>query len=1176
MGCFSKKKIEDSSSTASDDTKKGKDSKETKEEEPKPETVGFFELYRDATFIEYIYLIVGLAAAILQGSSLPLLFLWMGDLMDNFIHYERIEQCDRNITLCQEYGVTYTQAEMDDYLDLVSNNMLMIYLMIGFGVLSLVTGICHAGLYSWVASQISERYRKQFFKKVISQEMAFYDTEASPGELSVKVVEDLEKMRLGMGDKVSIAVQFLSQMVTGFVLGFKYSWQLTLVILGVIPILVLVTSIGMAEGAKAATDEKVAYGQAAETANEVLLAIRTITAFGMQKLQTLQYDLDIVDAKKRKTKGGTLMGFTFGMIYLIMYTLYAIAFGFGTWLYDEGKIQPGEISIAFFGVVIAAFSISQAGGNIESVMQAMASAHGIFKLLDRKSKIDPLSEEGVKKNSDEVKGLIELKNVKFSYPSKADIPVLGRDDQGGMNMVIKPGETVAFVGPSGCGKSSTIKLVERFYDVTDGSVTIDGIDVRDFNVRSLRSFMGTVTQEPVLFADTIKMNVAAGCGVDVDKVTEEQVISALKEANAWDFIQRFPQGINTHVGDKGGHLSGGQKQRIAIARALISNPKILLLDEATSALDAEAEKIVQDALDRVSQNRTTIIIAHRLSTVKNADRIFGIREGQVVEVGSHNELIQKEGGLYRALVDAQTSVEDAEKRKVAEQELKDEKDRVKPENVKAKGSKEEAHSMIALAEENENYGEDEKDLPTPSFSEIMFFAMPELWMIVFACLCSAVAGAADAGFAVVFADLIRGEVDQCRHRKHSWSSWMNIPVDPNPFPLRIYTYTRSEMWKELWKYVGLFCGVGVIAFFAWFFKMLFGSISTGRMVRRVRYRYFECLLRQEMGFFDDPKYPVGILAARLMNDCSKFEGLGATKFVQLSAAAGSLLAAMIIGFLFSWQLTLLCLAFVPFMALAGLIEMQQMIKKQDQDESKEQENKNMYIKDREAITAEATNMITTVASLGKEPILIDEFNQAGKNDLKADLKSASLRGFAHGYAQCIIFFAYGGVFRLGLELVENGTLEFNNVFKTLLAVIFGGMAVGQALGLMPDASAAILGARRVFYMYQRVSAIDPSNESGKQPEKVTGKIEFKNVEFTYPSRPDMKILKGLNFTVSPGETVALVGQSGCGKSTCIQLLERFYDPDGGQVLLDGVDTKDLNLKWLRQTFGFVQQEPVLR
>jgi len=279
MGCFSKKKIEDSSSTASDDTKKGKDSKETKEEEPKPETVGFFELYRDATFIEYIYLIVGLAAAILQGSSLPLLFLWMGDLMDNFIHYERIEQCDRNITLCQEYGVTYTQAEMDDYLDLVSNNMLMIYLMIGFGVLSLVTGICHAGLYSWVASQISERYRKQFFKKVISQEMAFYDTEASPGELSVKVVEDLEKMRLGMGDKVSIAVQFLSQMVTGFVLGFKYSWQLTLVILGVIPILVLVTSIGMAEGAKAATDEKVAYGQAAETANEVLLAIRTMSEF---------------------------------------------------------------------------------------------------------------------------------------------------------------------------------------------------------------------------------------------------------------------------------------------------------------------------------------------------------------------------------------------------------------------------------------------------------------------------------------------------------------------------------------------------------------------------------------------------------------------------------------------------------------------------------------------------------------------------------------------------------------------------------------------------------------------------------------------------------------------------------------------------------------------------------
>ncbi|GAB9477838.1 Multidrug resistance protein abc superfamily, partial [Globisporangium polare] len=253
---------------------------------------------------------------------------------------------------------------------------------------------------------------------------------------------------------------------------------------------------------------------------------------------------------------------------------------------------------------------------------------------------DPLSEEG--KTIENVTGAIDISNVSFAYPSRPEVMVCSN-----YNLSIQAGETVALVGPSGSGKSTIVSLLERFYDPLSGCVKIDGVDVRELNVKWLRAQVGLVGQEPALFATSIMENIRYGA----PGASDAQVVEAAKMANAYNFIKDFPQGFATEVGERGTQLSGGQKQRIAIARAIIKNPPILLLDEATSALDTESERIVQESLDQLlaTSKRTTIIVAHRLSTIRNADRIAVHSGGSIVEIGSHDELMRIQDGRYRML-----------------------------------------------------------------------------------------------------------------------------------------------------------------------------------------------------------------------------------------------------------------------------------------------------------------------------------------------------------------------------------------------------------------------------------------------------------------------------------------------------------------------------------------------
>jgi ATP-binding cassette subfamily B (MDR/TAP) protein 1 len=344
--------------------------------------------------------------------------------------------------------------------------------------------------------------------------------------------------------------------------------------------------------------------------------------------------------KKNGVRLGLLSGAGFGFSFFFLYCINCVCFVSGAGLIQIGKATFGEVFKVFFALTIMAIGVSQTSAMAPDSNKAKDSAASIFDILDSTPKIDSSSDEGTTLQN--VNGDIEFRHVSFRYPMRPDVQIF-RD----LCLTIPSGKTVALVGESGSGKSTVISMIERFYNPDSGKILIDQVEIQTFKLSWLRQQMGLVSQEPILFNETIRSNIAYG---KTGGATEEEIIAAAKAANAHNFISSLPQGYDTSVGERGVQLSGGQKQRIAIARAILKDPKILLLDEATSALDAESERVVQDALDRVMVNRTTVVVAHRLTTIKNADVIAVVKNGVIAEKGRHETLMKISGGAYDSLV----------------------------------------------------------------------------------------------------------------------------------------------------------------------------------------------------------------------------------------------------------------------------------------------------------------------------------------------------------------------------------------------------------------------------------------------------------------------------------------------------------------------------------------------
>lgn len=503
--------------------------------------------------------------------------------------------------------------------------------------------------FSYTGERITQQIRELYLRAIFRQNIAFFDFLGS-GEITTRISSDMNLVQDGIGQKIGLFISGTSMFVSAIIVGFVRSWKLTLIMLSATVALVLMMAINGKNMQVNQTKAVDGYATAATLAEEVISSSRNVTAYGTQKRLEHKYKAFLTKASAWDYRSKFWLASMIAGMMGVINAQYALAFWQGDRFLKSGELGVANILTVVMAAMVAGISIGHNLPHMQAFGAAVAAATKVFNTIERDSPIDPETDEGEKPN--EFIGNIEFKDVKHIYPSRPDTTVLE-----GFSLKIEAGKMVALVGASGSGKSTIFGLLERFYLPMSGQVFLDGHDINKLNLKWLRRHMAIVSQEPILFSTTIYEGIAHGLvGTEYehakDEVKMELIENAAKIANAYDFIMELQDKFQTRVGERGNLLSGGQKQRIAIARAVVSDPKILLLDEATAALDTKSERVVQEALDRASKGRTTIAIAHRLSTIKNADNIVVMAKGRIVEQGTHDELIRADG-VYQSLVQAQ-------------------------------------------------------------------------------------------------------------------------------------------------------------------------------------------------------------------------------------------------------------------------------------------------------------------------------------------------------------------------------------------------------------------------------------------------------------------------------------------------------------------------------------------
>ncbi|CAM6102265.1 unnamed protein product [Calypogeia fissa] len=516
-------------------------------------------------------------------------------------------------------------------------------IFVGIGLAAPLIFILQHYSLAVVGERLVKNVREKIFATILRNELGWFDEEDNnSSQVAGRLASDASNVRVAIGDTISVLLQNFSLLVLSLVLAFTTEWKMAVVAIGLVP----AVSLGFLAESWAlhgfAADKAKAYIRATQVAGEAVANIRTLAALNAEdKIQAL-YALQLEGPAKQSFRKGQMAGFGYGLAQYIQYSSFALILWYSGRLGSRELATFGDCAKTFMIMVTSSYAAAETLTIAPTLSQARQAVTSVFQVLDRVTQIEPNDSQGRK--VEKIGGEIELKDITLAYPSRPDFLVLKK-----LSLKVLAGKSLALVGASGSGKSSIISLIERFYDPISGEVLIDGTDIRKYNLLALRQHIALVQQEPALFATTIYENILYG----KDGASEAEIIEAAKAANAHRFISSLPNGYKTQVGEKGIQLSGGQKQRVAIARAVLKDPAIFLLDEATSALDAESEKIVQDALERLMKGRTTIIIAHRLTTIQGAGSIAVLQDGDIVEEGSHSGLLGQ-GGIYSRLIDLQT------------------------------------------------------------------------------------------------------------------------------------------------------------------------------------------------------------------------------------------------------------------------------------------------------------------------------------------------------------------------------------------------------------------------------------------------------------------------------------------------------------------------------------------
>ena len=991
-------------------------------------------------------------------------------------------------------------------------------------------------LWNYVGMRQMHHLKKKYFSLILRQEQGWFDAN-NAYEFSTKVQAQFEQISLGVGDKFGLTLQTGSMMLTGLIIAFYKSWLLTLVMLSISPLIFMCVVFLVLTLKKPMIGSRKSYEKAGGMAEEILYNIKTVASFSNYEFEMNRFNkmIDIVHKfdEQKAFRLGLSLGGTLFFVFLTFFVaaLYSRKLlGHDVWNDNAGRVFTlGDIVTVVFSTLIAILSIGVTAPNLKIIQESAIASSDYFTLYERKPQMD-FSQSIEKPPRNQVQGKIEFKDVSFYYPSDPNKRMILKN----LNLIIEPGKKVALVGESGCGKSTTVNLLERLYEVISGEVLIDGINIKKYNLPYLRSLIGYVQQEPVLFNKSIKENLIFGREEILNELgdTDTLINNSLEEAYASNFVKKNKDGLNYVVGIKGSKLSGGQKQRIAIARAILCEPKILILDEATSALDSKSEKEVQRALDNISQrNVTTVIIAHRLSTIKNADVIYAIKDGAVIESGNHESLLKAQG-YYYSLVKSQVGQEEEEKNNLLSRkstsyhELEKHLSRVNYKDVQKEHD-------LEVEKEGLKHGE---------IFKLLRNNIPDIILAIFGSL-GAGAVTPTTGYVLshVFNHIVSGHYHQVWHESLKWCFGFLVVAFMNAFFLFL------KMWK----------------------LETLGSIITCNMRKNIVRKY----LSLHIAYFDIDENSPGALLTKLSIDTTQLNSIILTLVGDILQTTGNLLTGLIMGFCYDYRLTLITMIFIPFIIFALV-----MVKDSILSPTKRKDNKTDI--EAGAILSECVINTKTIFSFNFQKSAVDMYLNLILSDSNDYIKNALMSGFFMGLGAFATYSCVATLIHFAKKYILNFSLTFNDFLYTVAPVMLMVAGISEGLNGISDYPKAKKAFISVFQTMKTESLIPPflNDNKGKIiPENIKGKIEFRNVTFAYPTKPDIDVLKNVNFIIEPGQSVGLVGYSGCGKSTIIQLIERFYEVENGngEVLIDDINIKDYNIYLLRKKIGLVSQEPVL-
>lgn len=1077
-------------------------------EEIETKMVSVREMFQYADKYDILLMIIGGIAAVAVGASLPAFSFVFGKLIDNL----------------------FRQSDPEN--ETAKSALVMV--CVGIGVV--LFAFLYVGCWMITATRQVSAIRLRYLESVLFQNIGWHDIHKA-GHLSAQITGDILVLQNGINDKLGQGIMNLSMGVLGFVFGFFFSWELALVMLGMMPFIATMGAVMGRIMSNMASGARKHFSAAGSLATEIMENVRTVQTFGREEHEVGRFYEMVLRAQKVSIKKEFTSALAAGGTMAIVFVTYTIAFFFASYLVQWNRRSVGDIVACFLSILMGSFGFGYISSSWTAFLEARSVARHFFDTINS---IPEINVNAVGFPVHQFNDSIELRNVQFSYPTRRETKIFTD-----LSLVIKRGQKVAFSGASGCGKSSIIGLIQRFYDPSDGTIFVDGVALSKLSLSEWRDQIGMVLQEPSLFSGTIMENVRMG----KTDATDEEVIEACKRANIHDTIMSLPDQYNTLVGAFGSQLSGGQKQRVAIARALVRRPAILLLDEATSALDRKSEADVQEALDRLVKEEcmTVIIVAHRLATIRNVDCIYYISYdselgSRIEEMGTFDKLLEK-GGKFAAMAMEQGIYL---KSSIGASEIQTKKD---------------AKDMVNTYLDGEEFAQLKHEQPLTErqkipYDELANFEVKQTKvgirrfmslakdMIVYICLAnlgSIITGGAAPGSGILFGKIL--------------SVLGQYGVDKNEIALRNGTNSCAP----------LFLVMAAVSIIGWLLQFFYGY-SGEHLTTRLRVLLFRQILRQDMSFFDIPGRDAASLSGILSGDCEAVHQLWGPSIGYKLQTFCTVFVGVIIGFIYQWKLAFVALVCFPLVAVANFA---QQLLAMGATQKKEVSNAP------DALVTEALLNIRTVTSFNLNSNFVAMYKESVRRALPKEILKNTFIALCYGFSQFMFYGAFALCFWYGGKLIGAGEAKFGDVLTTCMAVIMGAMGAGEAGGFASKATHAKEAAKRVFSIIDRIPDVDLCRKGKKVLADNGFDIAFRNVKFVYPARPNQLVLASVSCDFLHGTTNGIMGQTGCGKSTIIQMLARFYNNCAGRISINNEDIRDLDIASWRENISIVMQEPNL-